>query len=199
MPESYKHLYAKQLLAQWLRDKSSLVKVHSDNDHKMISFDQIKALVPIDDIFGGVYEEYPICSVNGKTTLHYPFEVSEIPTYDQLLQKAIFILDIAVRHMDKIKYGIEIVHTNPVSKTKITALQLSTADIGFELYHISADWILNQCSVPYKLELMRLIPGDRWTLPFATMKGAFSSTKLAVPTVMLASVKVPSVPSYLLK
>lgn len=167
MPESYKHLFAKQLLVKWLRDKACMIKVNTEGDHLLIALEPIRALVPITNKFKGVYEEYPICLAHdGKSTLHTPW-LDNVPSYEELARqnnKPVYILDIAVLHMDSIKYGIEVVHTHLVPGYKVTALELGTTGITFELYSISAEWILSRCSLPYKLEMQRLIPGPRWML-----------------------------------
>lgn len=162
MPESFTHLFAKKLLAEWLRKNSYPVKMEVENDYRLVSLNPIRALVPATDPFKGVYEEYPIClASNGQTTLHTPWEGGVIPTYEELIarnQRPAYILDIAIIHMGQIKYGIEVVHRHDVTETKINMLRLATGDIPFELYKVDATWVLNHCNMPYELELVRLLP-----------------------------------------
>lgn len=162
MPESYTHLFAKKLLAEWLRKNTFPVKMEIENDYLSVSLHPIRALVPASDPFKGVYEEYPIClASSGKTTLHQPWENGIIPTYEELIarnQRPAFILDIAVLHMGQVKYGIEIVHRHDVPETKVFMLKMATHDIPFELYKVSAEWVLNHCKMPYELTMTRLLP-----------------------------------------
>jgi hypothetical protein len=177
MPESYTHLFAKRLLADWLRKCSYSVRMDTDDDYRLIALEPIRALVPATDILCGVYEEYPIClTTGGPTTLHKPWIDGKIPTYEELIaqnQPPAYILDIAVLNMGQVKYGIEVVHRHEVPGTKIAGLQIATHDIPFELYRVSAEWILNHCRPPFSLTMQRLIPGPRRPLPFASIEKIF--------------------------
>jgi hypothetical protein len=171
MPESYCHLYAKELLARWLRDKAVPVQVTEPGDYSMIALDPIRAFVPRDDKYLGVYTEYPIClTKNNVTTLEEPWP-GDIPTYEECLARhtpPAYILDIAVRHFDKIKYGIEIVHTHPVPDAKVNMIRLATHSFPFELYEVSASWVLNHCQPPNHLTMHKLVPGKPRYLNFPT-------------------------------
>ena len=173
MPESYAHVFAKELLAQWLRSRAVPVQVSEPGEYSLISLDPIKALVPQKDPYKGVFVEYPICNTaSGVTTLHEPWIGSTIPTYEELVargQSPAYILDIAVLHFGKIKYGLEVVHTHPVPDAKVSILQIATHNHPFELYQINASWILNHCQPPHKLQMERLIPGMRRYLPFPSV------------------------------
>jgi len=170
MPESYTHLFAKELLAQWLRSRAVPVQVNQPGDYSLIALDPVRALVPRDDPQSGVYVEYPICmAASGVSTLQEPW--ATVPTYDELVargQPPAYILDIAVLHFGQVKYGIEVVHCHPVPDSKISILQIATHKFPFELYQVDATWILNHCSPPHHLQMERLIPGVRRHLPFQT-------------------------------
>jgi len=170
--ESYAHRCAKQLVCQWLRERAHPVAYDSDSSYSLINLDPVRALVPSLDPLRGVYEEYPLClTAELRTTLHQPWTATSIPTFDELIarnQSPAYILDIAVLHMGQIKYGLEIVHRHSVPAHKITALQLATGDLPFELYEIDASWVLNQCAPPSRLQVRRLLPAPRRLLPFET-------------------------------
>ena len=172
MPESYAHLFAKELLAQWLRARAVPVHVTEDGEYSLVALDPIRALVPRNDPLKGVYVEYPIClTASGSTTLQEPWPSGAIPSYDDLIarqQPPAYILDIAVLQFNQVKYGIEVVHHHPVSDSKVAILQIATHGFPFELYQVSASWILNNCTPPSHLKMERLIPGTRRYLPFAT-------------------------------
>jgi hypothetical protein len=185
MPESYCHLFAKQLLVSWLRDRSRLigdVPVEATGDSSqsfhLIYLDPIRALVPSDDPSKGVYEEYPVCAVeHGPTSLHVPWDSNAIPSYDELLarhQAPAYILDIAISHLGKIKYGIEVVYRHDVSPAKISGLQIMTVGLPFELYRVSAEWILNHCRSPNKLSMTQLIPITKRPFPFPSQTSIFA-------------------------
>lgn len=174
--ESYKHLFAKQLVAKWLRDRAHTVRLESDGDYQLINLDPVRALVPIENHFNGVYTEYPIClsDCGTSTTLHKPWPATAIPSFSELIEsgrKPAYILDIAVLHMGQVKYGLEIVNKHPVPGAKIRGLELGTHNLPFELYEINADWVLDQCQPPWKLQVSKLLPCSqeaRWNLPFTT-------------------------------
>jgi hypothetical protein len=171
MPESYAHLFAKELLANWLRKRAVSVQVNEPGDYLMIALEPIRALVDRKDPLQGVYVEYPVCPVaNGTTTLQEPWPAANIPSYAELVlrgQPPAYILDLAICQFGQIKYGIEVVHHHPVSDSKVAILQIATHRQPFELYQINASWILNQCNPPHYLQMERLIPGVRRFLPFA--------------------------------
>jgi len=55
MVESYAHLFAKELLATWLRNRVVPVQVGVGQDHSLIGLDPIRALVDRNDPQQGVY------------------------------------------------------------------------------------------------------------------------------------------------
>jgi hypothetical protein len=159
--ESYKHLFAKRLVIQWLRDQARPVRLEADGDTLLIDLSPVRALTSASDPYRGVYEEYPVClTASGTTTIHQPWQ-GGIPTYEELVargQRPAYIFDIAVAHLGQIKYALEIVHRHPVSHTKIHMLRVATYPEPFELYSLDADWVLNQCRPPACLEVQRLLP-----------------------------------------
>ena len=165
MPESYAHLFAKQLLANWLRQRACPVRMFADDDYRLISLAPIRALVSATDPLRGVYEEYPVCYIEGgPTTLHKPWENAVIPPYHELVarhQQPAYILDIAILHMGQVRYGLEVVHRHEVSVSKVAGLLIATHDLPFELYRVNADWVLGQCSPPRTLTMKRLITTER--------------------------------------
>lgn len=150
--ESYKHKFAKAVLADWLRNAEE--QRHDDYA----------------DVFGlrwrsnradGVFEEYPIVKSMVRDGFVWAWDEECIPntkcpcipTFEQLCSlkdpdfAPVAILDVAVLHKGLIIYGFEVVHKNDVSPLKAEILN----SIYFQVFSISADWILSQVNRPEKL------------------------------------------------
>lgn len=137
--ESYKHKLEKQVLKEWLDDKSVHPFVYTND-------------------YNGVLLEYPICKIPNfdDTTWDYdlftPFD-KPVPSYTECVEQynvyPISIIDAVVIHKGRPRYAIEICHTNPVSKEKIKKLR----EFGVtDLYEVKADWILNQTCTPKSVQ-----------------------------------------------
>lgn len=161
--ESYKHKFAKEVLAGWLREgalRDEYAGIHP-----------IRFRVNRGAPHFGVWTEYPIC-LNSKNDVvgrsawdeesFYGWMpegvefVDRPPTYDEVIGLGLLpiaIFDIAVQHKGYIVYGIEVVHRNDVSKIKSEYLNR----IGIPVYRIDADWVLSRVQRPTELECTRII------------------------------------------
>lgn len=169
--ESYKHKFAKGLLAQWLREMD-------EYEHFPVQWDSAmrNKLYLLSDLswrsnrgapYWGVYEEYPLadpvydgsgCVLAWDEMKAIDEEVREeeydwegiIPSYSELVSKnnpPVCILDVIVLHKGLVHYGFEICHQNPVSERKADILNC----LGFPTYEIEAEWILRQVKRPSSL------------------------------------------------
>jgi len=140
--ESYKHLFAKNLLAKWLRDQDDV------NDWCQVAQ------------FGwrsnyGVFTELPFyetsdiyyfeCSDGLKDYKEHDSDRSKAlswfkPNYDK--GKILFVPDIVVFHKGTPRLIFEIVHSNPLSNDKIDVMREFFKTGYIEIYEIYADDIL---------------------------------------------------------
>ena len=140
--ESYKHLFAKNLLAKWLRDEEK------GNDYCTLS--QFKWRVNY-----GVFTELKFY----ETSDQYYFECSEGLGYigqmmdnniecldwfrkDYNRGKILFVPDITIFHKGTPKYIIEIVNTHTLSNKKLDTIKNFFKGHEIEVYQIFADEIL---------------------------------------------------------
>lgn len=160
--ESYKHKFAKDVLAGWLRE------VAAPCGNEWVSLEPIRWRVNRGGPHFGVWTEYPVClndenNVVGVTnvwdefSLHYLGEDRDYPpTYEECIKAKLLpicIFDVAIQHKGSIAYGLEVVHKNKPSDIKLQYLdRLRYA----EVYTIDADWILSRTKRPEKLVLERI-------------------------------------------
>jgi hypothetical protein len=160
--ESYKHLFAKKVLAKWLREWLAGGEM-GDSGRGGPNY--------------GVWVEYPVCltkeneilgvnpvwdesNLPGKVYAEGEPRVSPFlerpPSYEQVISAGllpIVIFDVAVQSRGMLSYGFEVVHRNDISATKLDYLKR----IGVETFVIDADWILCQVKRPEKLKCERII------------------------------------------
>ena len=117
--ESYKHLYAKKVLADWFREQEK-----EWNDPCRVAQFQWRPNY-------GIFEELPFYSTDDK----YYFELSEgliqnedgsvQPIFDPNIDRGflLFVPDVVVFHKGTPKYFFEVVHKNSVSPEKIRAIE----------------------------------------------------------------------------
>lgn len=158
--ESYKHQFAKNVLASWLRDGA----IH----------DEYTALSPITFRINrgpphfGIWTEYPVCLDSNNQTIGILPVWDEVnpeyrdapPTYDQCIQNGylpICIFDVAIQHKGIISDIIEVVHKNGISETKAGYISRVCAETPFNIHVISADWVLSQVGRPKRLKLIHSI------------------------------------------
>lgn len=146
--ESYMHLYAKKVLAGWLRVRMPRNIITQKGDR-------------ISWAVNGVIEEY--CYVSAEHSLNnlscldriikddsseYPYSFEQAKRHGMI---PLIVADIALKSPywgtggHECHQVIEIVHTNPVSQDKLSKYKSLKVDSVFE---VSAHWILSQTSPP---------------------------------------------------
>lgn len=153
--ESYKHKFAKAVLAEWLR---SSIRESGD----WLELAPFQARTNRGGPFYGVFEEYPVCLDNQNRIVGCaPVWDEELsggaelvplpPTYDECLTKGLLplvIFDIFVIHKGAPGFAIEVVHRNPISDAKAQFLRRIRAEFPFLIYTVEADWVLSQIKRP---------------------------------------------------
>lgn len=163
--ESYKHKFAKSVLAGWLREPSEILPPFSWRSNRgapnygvweeyPFCIDENNRLIGNDP----VWDELDWCEPNYLSALRSVRKFGDAPpTYDELLAVKllpIVIFDIALQHKGQVCYGIEVVHRNDVSALKLEYLKRISL---FGVYTIDADWILSRCGRPQQLVCERII------------------------------------------
>lgn len=72
----------------------------------------------------------------------------------------IFTPDIIIYDENGIRFYIEVCKSNPVSNIKLENITIYNKEhrwCGIELIEISAKWIMDQCNIPDRLQIMRRI------------------------------------------
>jgi len=154
--ESYKHLYAKNLLAKWLR------KIDENNDYCNFSqlnwrsnygvFEELK-FYETSDLY---YFENSEC-LNGKGKYK---DTNQNNWFDKNFNRGriLFVPDIAIFHKGTPIYFLEVVNSNPVSAEKLYNIKKFFDGYMLNIYEINASDILkyDKTIVPENLE-MKLI------------------------------------------
>ncbi|MBO4228034.1 hypothetical protein [Bradyrhizobium neotropicale] len=168
--ESYKHVFAKRLLARWLADPQQDL---------FPSFHNASGGGPFG---GGVFFEYPICEDgNGKWHGHdapwneiCPEQFGDScsdhdngawncewkthpPSYDRCLELGLtplVIFDVLAHHEGIPYIAVEVEHRNRISKKKTARLESILQHTSIELFVIDADWVLSQVRRPKKLKTL---------------------------------------------
>lgn len=158
--ESYKHFYAKKLLASWLRDAARTQYESPLGDFVAeigdLSWNPIDSPWP----WHGVYDEYTLdtdCR-NGIlwSARGWPRVINGNPrhcptAYDAQDGCEIYVADILVESADGAAYVIEIVHKSDISGQKCWFYEyLKNAKV----LHVKADWILGQTAKPETIVTM---------------------------------------------
>jgi hypothetical protein len=162
--ESLKHSFAKNALAQWLRETT--------NDYDFYGLPPLSWRP--NRANAGVLVEYPVCidSENKLVGLDPVWDERTsdldkwgngyVPSYDECIKESLLpicIFDVAIQHKGNIIYGLEVVHRNPVSTLKKQYLERINreASCRIDVFQIDADWILNQVKKPKTLKISRVI------------------------------------------
>lgn len=157
--ESYKHLFAKELMVKWFTDEEK------NNDYCNVAQFNWRSNY-------GVFPELKFY----ETSDPYYFECSDgLGDIGQMMDneihclewfrkdynrgKILFVPDITVFHKGMPKYLFEIVHTHPVTPKKVNDIYNFFDGHNVELYEISAEQILSKDSscIPEYLECIQLL------------------------------------------
>ena len=153
--ESYKHLYAKKVLAKWCREaekKSEYCRVAQF--FWRANYGVFKEL-PFYETSDPYYFE---CSKGLAAVGDGPWDMPEkcfIKGYDH--GKILFVPDITIFHKGTASYLFEIIHSNPVSDEKIKRIKLFFRYHPVEVYEIESEIILRQMQVPEIIKCRRVI------------------------------------------
>ena len=174
--ESYMHKYAKLVLAQWLRE---VAQEAESTGSAGCCLDPICWKVDGRAPNYGIHIEWAV--MDSGLGLKYPLDAwdnipimekqgfSNPPSVEELRlagyphPKA--ILDVAVQDAGAIAYGIEVIHTSPVSAEKYIFLR-DAAYYPFRLLEVEAVWILNQIGKPSTLKLFSSNFVGQWCYKF---------------------------------
>lgn len=154
--ESNAHYYAKETFKEWL-DKTTVY-------NKKHGYKNVLSHLEWD---GEVYLEYPIYSkklVSGAKDIIGLYSCwTEYPTEDHVKASNLHMeasIDIVIGDKGKPRYGIEIVHKHLCSETKRKFLRSLKEQYGinFQVYEVSASWVLDQIHgfVPKILDMVRI-------------------------------------------
>lgn len=143
--ESYKHLYAKRVLAEWMS-----LRVHRVNlEHPVAFYDNV--------------DRYVFCGMNWHDWRN--IDMGE-PTYDDLIAKGfdpICIFDVAVfDNSDSLLAALEVVHAHDITRGKrenFRYIQIETQRndvVTPRMYRVDADWILGQTAPPARVAMERI-------------------------------------------
>jgi len=141
--ESYIHKKAKEVVKEWFDTFT----------------DDYTDFPPFHFKSSGIYLEYPIMRDGWE---HYQYDLlnadGRVLNCEQFVSKfteyPLAIIDVVCMHKGFPIYGIEICHTNPVSKEKIKKLE----KVGVtNLYEVDALWVLQQTSVPSEMKCKQFL------------------------------------------
>ena len=154
--ESYKHLFAKNLLAKWLKDEE-------DREKDFCKLAQFPWRVN-----AGIFTELPFY----KTSSPFYFENSKgicgglmkehpkepLKWFDNKNKgKILFVPDIVVFHKGTPLYIFEIVHKNPVSPKKMLDIYNFFFGLHYEVHMIEAEEILSNTHVPQFINTTQIL------------------------------------------
>lgn len=166
--ESYKHKFAKAVLADWLRS--------AIDENCYIEIPPVQVRTNRGPPFCGVYEEYPIC-LDGKNRIVGAAPIWDEdcwtvagetvsgwgrvpPTYDECVANEllpIVIFDLMLIHKGAASIGFEVVHKNDISKIKRDYIDRIRQESSYiTVYRIEADWILSQVKRPATIRCERV-------------------------------------------
>ncbi len=175
--ESYKHKFAKETLASWLRAGPTLDSDLLDDGHDK---HVLGSMMRDDDYRPLVWTEFPIClNSNNNLVGNMPtwdcmgpwYKIADQlgiqagkyenapPSYSECIDMGIMpicIFDVAVSFSSHLVRAYEVVHSNPISPTKLEYIRrIMNERYGggcfLSIYTIEADWILSRCGVPESL------------------------------------------------
>lgn len=135
--ESYKHRFAKNVLAGWL-----LKSTYGSCDESMSS----------EEDGWEVATEYPVCIDAKNKMLGAPAAWAAVPSYSRCLERGLLplvIFDVAVIQNSQLKAAYEILHTNDVSADKDAFIRRIRQDTPWLRVHsMRANWVLQQPKRP---------------------------------------------------
>lgn len=168
--ESYKHQFAKELLAKWFRETAcglgyvGIAPVNIRSNREKTSHKGVWVEYPIAIGKDGTWHGMYTATGRGATwDEHDSRWADRPPTYDELIAleyRPYVIFDVAIQHKGYIHIAFEVVHKNPVDARKLERLreiqQANDLD-GFTVYEIDAEWILRQVNPPKRLKCRQII------------------------------------------
>ncbi len=146
--ESYAHYYTKEVLKKWLVSKWDKTKLAG-------SYDIFDWNANFQDKDRGIKLEYPILTFKNKY-LGMDLAWNDYPDLEKAIdsgRKVGCVIDMVILSDGKPKYGIEVVHTHPCSKSKLALLKILKEKYNFIVYEISSWWVLNQIRRPSNMGL----------------------------------------------
>ncbi len=141
--ESYAHFYSKKIVKDWLISKWN-------KDTLIGNFDTFEWYAPFSDSDHGIRLEYPIVEFKSNYMGMDP-AWSEYPDLEKVKdagRNIASVIDLVILDKNKPKYGLEIVHKHECSRSKLITLAKLKQLYNFEVYEISASWILDQIRRP---------------------------------------------------
>lgn len=151
--ESYKHRYAKRVLADWFRteeakpnaDDCQVAQFHWRKNYGV--FEELKFHETDDEYYFECSGGLACDSIGGVI-----YEPSNNPLlwFDENFNrgKILFVPDVTVFHKGLPRYFFEVVHKHHVSEDKLQRIEAFFTYTTVEVYEIEADFILNRTQVP---------------------------------------------------
>ncbi len=155
--ESYMHKYAKKVLLDWFKNSNTfLIR------GKGICTD-ITIGWKLEDSY--CLEEYPVHVSEMYNSLDKIWKTKNGTAPDWKLcvdahYNPAFIFDLVLIENEKVKYGFEIFHKHKCDETKIEKIKYIHSNSGNILrgvFEISAEWIMNQITIPSYLYIDTVI------------------------------------------
>jgi len=153
--ESYKHLYAKNILAEWLKEK--------ERDKDAVRYPPLywrhNYGIFVELAFHERDDPYYWEASGG--LIHLEDENGNIfdSVFDENFDrgKILFVPDICIFHKGTPTIFLEVYHKNRVQQYKLEAISKFFKGFPIEVWEISADWILSQIKQPDVLKTCELI------------------------------------------
>lgn len=150
--ESYKHLFAKKIVAAWIRDAWSATK-----DDGILWDSWLWTHRPFQMSAPQISFEYPICvdAENRSLGLAPMWNPASPPSYENCLENELFplaIFDVVVFSGGQLRYAFEIKNTHEVGRDKEMFIRriLKEAPLAI-IYEVSAAWIISRPARPKKI------------------------------------------------
>ena len=141
--ESYAHFYSKKVVKDWLTSKY-------DKDTQVSSFDVFEWYSDYSDKDHGIRLEYPIIEFKSNYLGMDPAwtEYPDLKKIKDAGRQVSCIIDLVILDKNKPKYGLEVVHKHECSRSKLITLAKLNQIYNFQVYEVSASWILDQIKRP---------------------------------------------------
>ena len=175
--ESYKHRFAKELFAQWLREIAAEANTKEvDSGRAELYPSGLATTNPVACLgdlgwrinrgrpHWGIWIEYPLCPDGGNFS-HCWDELDthwahKVPTYRELQRAQLrpnAVVDVAIQHKGYILHAVEIAHTSYLTLQKNMILLEYAWLTHTNIWQIPADWVLEQTSRPTSIPLHYLV------------------------------------------